>query len=123
MKNRWTISGVSGALLDASGTPVGPSRDCFDVLHGADDGDPDLERAVSLYAPLVAWLDDEGWQRVLRYKPDTMVTEVQLRHEGLGIELLCNDAVDYWSPVYFRKVTVTDLLGRPHDRLTKPLAG
>jgi GH15 family glucan-1,4-alpha-glucosidase len=62
-----------------------------------------------------AWVDDEGWSRDLRYKADTLVTEVRLRHEAMGIELVCNDAVDYWSPVHFRKVTVTDLLGRPRD--------
>ena len=62
-----------------------------------------------------AWIDSPGWTRDLRYKPDTMVTEVRLRHDRLGIELLCNDAVDYWSPVYFRRVVVTDLLGKPRD--------
>jgi GH15 family glucan-1,4-alpha-glucosidase len=62
-----------------------------------------------------AWIQDLGWHRELRYKPDTMVTEVVLRHERLGIELQCHDAVDYWSPIYFRKVTVVDLLARPRD--------
>jgi len=62
-----------------------------------------------------AWVDDAGWTRDLRYKTETLITEVRLRHEKLGIELLCNDAVDYWSPVHFRKVTVTDLFGRPRD--------
>ena len=62
-----------------------------------------------------AWIDSPGWTRDVRYKPDTMVTEVRLRHERLGIELLCNDAVDYWSPVYFRRVVVTDILGKPRD--------
>lgn len=62
-----------------------------------------------------AWIEENGWTRELRYKPDTMVTEVTLRHERLGIEVLCNDAVDYWSPVYFRKLVVTDLLGKPRD--------
>jgi glucoamylase len=62
-----------------------------------------------------AWIDSPGWTRDLRYKPDTMVTEVRLRHERLGIELVCNDAVDYWSPVYFRRVVVTDIMGKPRD--------
>lgn len=64
---------------------------------------------------LFAWIEDPHWRRELRYKPDTMVTEVLLRHEKLGIELLCNDAIDYWSPVFFRKMVVTDLLGKPRD--------
>lgn len=62
-----------------------------------------------------AWIDASGWHRELRYKTDTMVTEVWLRHERLGIQLLCHDAVDYWSPVYFRSVEVTDLHDRPRD--------
>lgn len=62
-----------------------------------------------------AWVDDDAWSRELRYKPDTMVTEVRLRHEGLGLELVCHDAVDYHSPVYFRRVLVTDLSDKPRD--------
>ena len=62
-----------------------------------------------------AWIEDDGWTRQLRYKPDTMISEVTLRHEQLGIELLCNDAVDYHSPVFFRRIVVTDLLGQPRD--------
>ena len=62
-----------------------------------------------------SWVDGEGWTRDLRYRADTLVTDVRLRHEQLGVELACEDAVDYWSPVYFRRVTVTDLVGRPRD--------
>jgi glucoamylase len=62
-----------------------------------------------------AWCDSAGWQRDLRYKPDTLVTEIRLRHERLGLEVTCQDTVDYWSPVYFRKVSVTDLFGRARD--------
>lgn len=62
-----------------------------------------------------AWIEDEGWKRTLRYKPDSMVTEVRLQHAKLGVELVCNDAVDYSSPVFFRRVVVTDLLGKPRD--------
>lgn len=63
----------------------------------------------------MAWIEEKGWQRELRYKPDTMVSEVTLRHETLGIELQCNDAVDYSSPVFFRRIIVTDLTGEPRD--------
>ncbi|MHC4908098.1 MAG: glycoside hydrolase family 15 protein [Planctomycetota bacterium] len=64
---------------------------------------------------LFAWIDDEGWTRSLRYKPDTMVTEVVLTHAKLEIELTCHDAVDYWSPVFFRQVIATDLRGEARD--------
>jgi GH15 family glucan-1,4-alpha-glucosidase len=62
-----------------------------------------------------AWVDSSGWTRELRYRRDSLVTEVRLRHERLGVELVCHDAVDYFSPVFFRCVTVCDLLGRARD--------
>ena len=62
-----------------------------------------------------AWIESGEWTRSLRYRPDTLVTEVKLRNDRLGIELVCNDAVDYWSPVYFRRITATDLRGRPRE--------
>lgn len=62
-----------------------------------------------------AWIEDPGWKRTLRYKPDTMVTEVTLVHEGFKLELSCQDTVDYGSPVYFRKIVVTDQSGHPRD--------
>jgi len=62
-----------------------------------------------------AWIEDSGWSRELRYKPETMITEVTLRHPRLGIELTCNDAVDYGSPIFMRKITVTDLVGKARD--------
>lgn len=62
-----------------------------------------------------AWVDAPGWSRELRYRTDALVTEVRLRHERLGLEMECRDAVDYWSPVYLRRVTVRDLHGRPRD--------
>jgi GH15 family glucan-1,4-alpha-glucosidase len=62
-----------------------------------------------------AWIDDGGWKRELAYKPDTLVTHVKLVHEGLGVELTCFDCVDSNNPIYFRKVVVKDLVGRPRD--------
>lgn len=61
------------------------------------------------------WSDDAGWKRDLRYKHDTLVTDVRLIHDELGIELRCEDAVDFHEPVYFRVVAVRDLLGRARD--------
>jgi GH15 family glucan-1,4-alpha-glucosidase len=44
-----------------------------------------------------------------------MVTEVVLRHDELELELVCHDAVDYHSPVFFRHISVNDLGGRPRE--------
>ena len=62
-----------------------------------------------------SWIEDDAWSKSLRYKPDSMITEVRLKNEQIGIEILCNDAVDYHSPVYFRKVTIVDLHGKPRN--------
>jgi GH15 family glucan-1,4-alpha-glucosidase len=62
-----------------------------------------------------SWVDEAGWDRDLRYDSETMVTDVTLRHEQLGLELRCRDAVDYYSPVYFREITVRDLAGRARE--------
>lgn len=63
----------------------------------------------------LAWIEDAGWQRELRYKADTLVTEVRLVHERLGLELICHDAVDFHEPIYFRVCHVRDLSGRSRD--------
>ncbi|XVJ58694.1 MAG: glycoside hydrolase family 15 protein [Tepidisphaera sp.] len=63
----------------------------------------------------IAWMEDPGWKRVLKYKPDTLVTDVTLVHEELGLEIKCEDAVDFHEPVYFRVVNVRDLTGKPRD--------
>ncbi len=51
-----------------------------------------------------AWLDQPAWGRSLRFRDETMVTEVVLRHPGLGVELHCADAVDFHENVYVRSV-------------------
>lgn len=62
-----------------------------------------------------AWIEEPSWERELRYQADTLVTEVLLRNESLGIEVVCHDAVDFHEPAYFRKATVRDLLNRDRD--------
>jgi glucoamylase len=62
-----------------------------------------------------AWIEDAGWTRELRYRADTLVTDVLLRHEALGLEIRCSDAVDFHEPVYFRRAVIRDLTGRDRD--------
>ena len=62
-----------------------------------------------------AWSDDPGWTRQMRYKPDTMATEVVLQSRDLQIELLCSDVVDFASPIFFG--TVVTLLATLEKRL------
>jgi GH15 family glucan-1,4-alpha-glucosidase len=63
----------------------------------------------------MAWIEDEGWHRDLRYKPDSLTTEVVLTHHNLGLEVICHDVVDIHKPVYFRKFAVRDLAGKSRD--------
>src|SRR5919202_2083736 len=45
------------------------------------------------------WLHEWGWDRSLRYEPDTLVTDVWLRHAELGLTLHCSDAVHHQATV------------------------
>lgn len=58
-----------------------------------------------------SWIN-EAWQRELTYVPDTMVTQVSLRHRGLGLRLACRDAVDFHEDIYLREITVENLEGQ-----------
>lgn len=62
-----------------------------------------------------AWIEDAGWQRTMKYRADTLVTEVTLRHARLGLEIECRDAVDFHEPAYFRRAVIRDLLGKDRD--------
>lgn len=62
-----------------------------------------------------AWVSEESWERKLRYKSDTLITEVLLRNKELELELVCHDAVDFHDPIYFRRTAVRDLAGRRRD--------
>ncbi|MDQ6929906.1 MAG: glycoside hydrolase family 15 protein [Candidatus Eremiobacteraeota bacterium] len=53
-----------------------------------------------------AWTYDDGWERDLRYEPDTLVTAVRLVNAKLGIAVRIADAVDFAAPVLVRRFTV-----------------
>jgi GH15 family glucan-1,4-alpha-glucosidase len=55
-----------------------------------------------------AWLEDGGWSRQLVYLPDTLVTDVSLRHPDLAVTLHFNDAVDLGRDALFRRVRVVN---------------
>ncbi len=59
-----------------------------------------------------AWLDDPSWTRSLRFRDQTMVTDTMLRHDGLGVEIRCADAVDFHENVYLRGLHVRCLGGQ-----------
>src|SRR5437762_5108425 len=55
-----------------------------------------------------AWLDGHGWSRDLVYLPDTLVTNVTLRHPDLALSLTFNDTVDLGRDVLIRRVRVVN---------------
>lgn len=60
----------------------------------------------------LVWLHDDGWERQLRYQPDTLVSNVLLHHPALGLQLQIRDAVDIEDDAWIREVCVRDLTGR-----------
>jgi GH15 family glucan-1,4-alpha-glucosidase len=70
---------------------------------------------------LGVWVDDSfswmgpEWKKDLRYRDDSLVTDVALTNEALGLALRCHDAVDIQLDVYVRRIEVTDLSGKARD--------
>lgn len=62
----------------------------------------------------LSWTCDEGWERSLRYEEETLVTEVRLVHQELGLALLCRDCVDCNKDIFLRQVEIENL--RPEER-------
>ncbi len=56
-----------------------------------------------------SWIDDDEWQRDLRYLPETLVTDVTLSNARLGIELNINDTIASHSDIFLRRVAVKSL--------------
>lgn len=55
-----------------------------------------------------SWVHDDPWRRTLDYRDDTLVSEVHLDWSAEGLELVCNDAVDFHEDVYLRRVHLTN---------------
>jgi GH15 family glucan-1,4-alpha-glucosidase len=53
--------------------------------------------------------DDVPWKRTLDYLRDTLVTDVQLQNDAIGIRMRCYDAVDPDANVLVRKIVVRNL--------------
>ncbi|MGN6391336.1 MAG: glycoside hydrolase family 15 protein [Gemmatimonadales bacterium] len=63
---------------------------------------------------LFSWMSAE-WNPELRYADSSMMTQVTARHAGLGVDLLCNDAVDFAENVLIRRVRIGNLSDRPRE--------
>jgi glucoamylase len=61
-----------------------------------------------------SWMGKE-WAPEMRYADSSMVTEVRARNAKLGVELLCNDGVDFYENAMIRRVRITNLADRPRE--------
>ena len=61
-----------------------------------------------------SWMGPE-WHKTLVYRENTLVTDVTLRNDRLGIELHCSDCVDFEEPIFVRQIRVKDLQGNARD--------
>ncbi len=59
-----------------------------------------------------SWMGPE-WKKDLRYHNDSLVTDVVLKNEALGLELRCSDVVDLDLNIYLKKIEVSNLKDKP----------
>src|SRR5882757_104033 len=62
-----------------------------------------------------AWITDASWKRSMRYRAETLVTDVRLENEELGLRMICADVVDYHRDIYVKRVVVVNTLDAPRD--------
>jgi GH15 family glucan-1,4-alpha-glucosidase len=52
------------------------------------------------------WLDDGRWERDVRYRPETLVSDVRLYHPDLDVELRVSEAVDFHENLLLRRFDI-----------------
>jgi glucoamylase len=55
------------------------------------------------------WFNDTGWERHLRYKQETLVSEVKLVHPDLGVKIESIDTVDFHEDLLVRRFEISNL--------------
>ena len=61
------------------------------------------------------WFDDPGWERPLRYQPETLVSQVILVHPDLGLKIESVDTVDFHEDLLVRRFDITNLEDEPKE--------
>ncbi len=57
---------------------------------------------------LFSWVFSDVWERELCYLPETLVTDVKLTCESLGLQIVCNDTVASHENIFLRRVRVSN---------------
>lgn len=63
----------------------------------------------------LSWLDDPRWNKSLKYIPDSMVSNVILKHDGFGLTIKATDAVDFHEDLLVRRFDVTNFDGESKE--------
>jgi glucoamylase len=61
------------------------------------------------------WFDHPGWQRTMKYQPDTLVSDVRMEHPELQISIQCTDMVDFHEDLFLRRMDVSNLEARERE--------
>jgi glucoamylase len=56
-----------------------------------------------------SWVFSDAWKRSLKYVHETLVTDVTLVNDELGISISCNDTVASHENIFLRRIRVKDL--------------
>ena len=62
-----------------------------------------------------SWFDAPGWRRDLRYRQDSLITDVVLSNDELQLTIDCADGVDFDRDVLIRRMRVTNGADRPRE--------
>lgn len=63
----------------------------------------------------LSWINEEGWERSLGYKNDTLVTENRATNRDLEVELLLEENVFCEADIFLRKITIRNLEDRDRE--------
>ncbi len=61
------------------------------------------------------WMDDNRWERSLKYQPDTIVTDISLKHPDLNLVIHVEDAVDFHENLLVRRFEIENLSDQENE--------
>ena len=62
-----------------------------------------------------SWVFEDEWRRDLRYLKETLVTDVKLTNETMGLQIVSNDTVASHENIFLRRVRVSNLLDKTRE--------
>jgi glucoamylase len=60
----------------------------------------------------MAWASAPEWKKTITYAPGTLVSDVTLMHDALGLVVRIADCVDFHEDLFLRRIKVTDTTGK-----------